>query len=30
LKNLWKGAIPTVFRAMAMNLGMLAPYDQAK
>lgn len=28
--GLWKGATPTVVRAMALNLGMLAPYDQAK
>ena len=28
--NLWRGATPTVYRAMSINLGMLAPYDQAK
>ena len=28
--TLWRGSTPTVFRAMSMNLGMLAPYDQAK
>ena len=27
---LWRGATPTVIRAMALNLGMLAPFDQAK
>ena len=26
----WKGCTPTVMRAMALNLGMLGPYDQAK
>lgn len=26
----WRGCTPTVIRAMALNLGMLAPYDQAK
>lgn len=28
--SLWKGCTPTVYRAMALNLGMLAPYDQTK
>ena len=28
--SLWKGAGPTIVRAMALNLGMLGPYDQAK
>mmetsp|Transcript_13350 Transcript_13350/g.25062 ORF Transcript_13350/g.25062 Transcript_13350/m.25062 type:complete len:300 (-) Transcript_13350:1379-2278(-) len=28
--KMWQGSAPTVFRAMALNLGMLAPYDQAK
>jgi solute carrier family 25 oxoglutarate transporter 11 len=28
--SLWKGATPTVFRAMAINLGMLGPYDEFK
>lgn len=28
--SLWKGAYPTVVRAMALNLGMLAPYDYCK
>jgi len=27
---LWKGIKPTIARAMAMNMGQLAPYDQAK
>jgi solute carrier family 25 oxoglutarate transporter 11 len=27
---LWRGATPTVFRAMAINFGMLGPYDQFK
>lgn len=26
---LWKGAGPTVVRAMALNMGMLASYDQS-
>ena len=26
----WRGCTPTVIRAMALNLGMLGPYDQAK
>jgi len=28
--NLWKGALPTIVRAMAINLGMLAPYEECK
>ncbi|ETV80794.1 hypothetical protein H257_06270 [Aphanomyces astaci] len=28
--SLWKGSFPTVLRAMALNMGMLAMYDQAK
>jgi solute carrier family 25 (mitochondrial oxoglutarate transporter), member 11 len=28
--NLWKGATPTVIRAMAINFGMLGPYDECK
>jgi solute carrier family 25 oxoglutarate transporter 11 len=28
--NLWRGATPTVFRAMAMNFGMLVNFDVAK
>jgi len=27
---LWRGSTPTAIRAMALNLGMLAPFDQAK
>jgi solute carrier family 25 (mitochondrial oxoglutarate transporter), member 11 len=27
---LWKGCEPTVVRAMVLNLGMLAPYDEVK
>lgn len=25
--TLWRGCLPTVYRAMALNLGMLGPYD---
>ena len=28
--TLWRGSMPMVFRAIAMNVGMLASYDQAK
>lgn len=28
--HLWKGAFPTIVRAMSMNLGMLAPYEECK
>eukprot|EP00826_Nyctotherus_ovalis_P046073 TRINITY_DN5164_c0_g1_i10.p1 TRINITY_DN5164_c0_g1~~TRINITY_DN5164_c0_g1_i10.p1 ORF type:complete len:267 (+),score=88.33 TRINITY_DN5164_c0_g1_i10:455-1255(+) len=28
--NLWKGATPTIVRAMALNLGMLTPYEECK
>lgn len=28
--SLWRGSTPTVLRAMAMNLGMLGPYDEVK
>lgn len=28
--TLWRGSAPTVYRAMAMNVGMLATYDQVK
>lgn len=28
--TLWKGVGPTMVRAMALNFGMLGPYDQAK
>lgn len=27
---LWRGATPTVIRAMALNLAMLASYDEVK
>ena len=27
---LWKGASPTVVRAMVLNFGMLAPFDEVK
>lgn len=27
---LWRGATPTVIRAMVLNLAMLASYDEAK
>jgi solute carrier family 25 oxoglutarate transporter 11 len=30
LFGLWKGSMPTVTRAMALNMGMLATFDQAK
>jgi len=30
VKNLWKGNLPTVTRAMALNVGQLSTYDQAK
>lgn len=30
ITELWKGVGPTMVRAMALNLGMLGPYDQAK
>jgi len=28
--SMWKGCTPTVVRAMSLNMGMLASYDQAK
>lgn len=28
--NLWKGATPTVVRAMSLNLGMLVSYETSK
>lgn len=28
--GLWRGATPTIIRAMALNLAMLATYDEAK
>jgi solute carrier family 25 oxoglutarate transporter 11 len=30
IKTLWRGSIPMICRAVAMNTGMLASYDQAK
>ena len=27
---LWKGVKPSILRAMAMNLGMVASYDEIK
>lgn len=30
LKTLWRGSIPMMCRAVAMNVGMLATYDQCK
>ena len=30
ISNLWRGATPTVVRAMVINLGMLAPFDECK
>lgn len=30
ITGLWRGSSPTVVRAMALNFGMLAPFDQAK
>lgn len=28
--SLWKGSIPTICRAISMNMGMLTTYDQIK
>lgn len=28
--NLWKGTMPTIVRAMGVNLGMLMPYEECK
>lgn len=28
--TLWRGSVPTMVRAVMLNLGMLASYDQAK
>ena len=28
--TLWRGSVTTMVRAMFLNLGMLAPYDEAK
>ena len=30
LWTLWRGCLPMIFRAMSMNFGMMASYDQAK
>mmetsp|Transcript_17526 Transcript_17526/g.15373 ORF Transcript_17526/g.15373 Transcript_17526/m.15373 type:complete len:151 (-) Transcript_17526:184-636(-) len=30
LLTLWRGSVPTIGRAMAMNLGQLFPYDEIK
>jgi len=30
VRSLWKGATPTVVRAMSLNLGMLASYEESK
>ena len=30
VSSLWKGATPTVVRAMSLNLGMLVSYDESK
>ncbi|KAA0152187.1 hypothetical protein FNF29_04053 [Cafeteria roenbergensis] len=30
IARLWRGCLPNVLRAMAMNVGMMASYDQAK
>jgi len=27
---LWRGCIPTVVRAVSLNMGMLGPYDEIK
>ena len=28
--TMWRGSTPTIMRAMAMNIGMLGPYDAGK
>jgi solute carrier family 25 (mitochondrial oxoglutarate transporter), member 11 len=28
--GLWRGGVPTIVRAVALNLAMLASYDEAK
>ena len=28
--NMWRGSTPTIMRAIAMNIGMLGPYDAGK
>ena len=30
LTSMWSGCSPTIVRAMALNLGMLATYEDAK
>ena len=30
IMTLWRGSVPMVFRAIAMNTGMMASYDQSK
>ncbi|CRH03704.1 dicarboxylate/tricarboxylate carrier, putative [Plasmodium relictum] len=30
VRSLWKGSVPTIARAMSLNLGMLSTYDQSK
>ena len=30
LLTLWRGTVPTMFRAMAMNIGMMTSYDMIK
>ena len=30
LVTLWRGSLPSVFRAIAMNIGMLAPFDEVR
>ena len=30
IANLWKGAVPTMLRATALNIAMLVSYDTAK
>lgn len=27
---LWRGSVPTIFRAGLMNMGMIAPYEEIK
>jgi len=28
--SLWRGCVPTIFRAGLMNMGMVAPYEEVK
>jgi len=30
IRGLWRGATPTIIRAIALNLAMLASYDEVK